>query len=439
MPNRVVRPLCLLCLLMTARLPAAAQEPPASARVAVVRAGVILTLPARWEVSEGPVTRPGEEKLLTLGCRGGEWEDWQYVCIVRIRDVPDAHPDLARVAEGLKKALPLTYQDVKTLREGPRRIAGMPGFAMDASFTMEGRTQEALHRWFANGRRVVQFALRAGPAVAADALKQLDALMDAARALELPRGVDASDAALTRAIDATARMVKEATHEKLARLAGPPSYFLIRQGDFILGAAGYELAAENEGKGFKSTTTLWFRDLKGVGFAQTVTMTAAAGATQEAFRYRRRVLADGKPTGDEETIDAVVRSGRLSAERVRGASIDHLQQELPGTYAPQTLSGLYQRWFARAGRGQVLLTEFDFANFRVQDVLLSNCGREPIVLDGRPRAAVKTVQLQLAEGQLITTFHDPATGAPLRRDLGPLTLTPATLEEVRASFPEFGR
>ena len=441
-PRRLRRVVPLLALLLAVPGPpfgAAAAADISPPRVALVRAGIVLDLSGGWEISSGPVTRPGEERLLTIGLRAAEWEDWQFLCSIRMKDAPTKDPDLAKVAGSLKKVLADTFADAKILGEGPRRIAGFPGYSLQASLRMGGEPSRALHHWFANGRRVVQFSLLAAEADAKAGEAKLTALVDAIRPLTLSRGLRTTDLALRRAAEATVRIAKQATAEKLATLAAQPAYFLIRQGELVLGAAGYEITAEQGGKGFRETTHLWFRDLKGTGFAQRLTKTATAGGKEEVFRFKRRILAAGKPTGDQETIDAVVRNRRLSAERVRGAAIDHLQVELPETYLPQTLAGLFQRWFARYGRGQVLLTEFDFASFRVQDCLLANAGREPIILGGRPRPAIRTVLLKMIEGQLITTHHDPATGAPLRRTLGPLALLPASLSEVRKHFPAFAR
>jgi hypothetical protein len=434
--------LAVALLWFLSSLPAAAEEEvvlePAT-RVPLVRAGVVLTLPAGLEVRDGPSLRPRDSLLLTFGRRKGG--DWLYQCRVRVSDLPEgAKADLAAVAEGLKHTLSETFEQLKVLRVGPRRIAGMSGYAMDVAFVAEGRPRQALHRWFVRGRRVVQFALLVGPLDADDALRQLDAVMAGAQPLDLPRGVATSDAALTRAIAATERLAKDAPPEKLAELAGPPATFLIRQEGRIVGAAGYELTAEEKGAGFKAVTRLWFVGPDGAGFAQTLTMTAAAGAKEEAFQCTRWLLADGKPTGDQETVTAAVRDGRLVADRVQGAAREHLERLLPPTYLPQTLRGLVQRRLALGAEGDALLvTEFDVANFRMQEVLLTHCGREPIVQAGRPLAAVRTVELQMLEGQTITTFHDPATGSPLRRELGPLTLTPATLEEIRKTFPEFAK
>ncbi len=418
---------------------ASAEDAAPPSRVALVRAGVVLKLAGGWDVSQGPVTRPGEEKLLTLGLRVADWEGWRFVCSIRMKDAPVKNPKLSKVAAALKKLWNATFQKVKIIGEGPRRIAGFRGYALEGSMQMYGRPSRAMHCWFANGRRVVQFSMLTSEADAKEGRVALINLIDAIRPLKPARGLKVTDLALRRAVEATARIRKQATAEKLAGLAGPPAWFLIQQGELVLGAAGYEISAEHGGKGFRSTSHLWFRSLKGDGFAQTITKTATAGGSEEVFSYKRRILANGKPTGDEETINAVVRDGRLSAERVRGEAIDHLQVELPATYVPQTLSGLFHRYFARFGRGQVLLTEFDFANFRIQDVLLASTGREAIILAGRPRPAVRTVLLKMVEGQVIITHHDPATGAPLRRALGPLALRPATLATVRKHFPQFAR
>jgi hypothetical protein len=425
-------------LLLSVGSPAAGQDGGAR-RLALVRAGVVLQLPEGWDCSEGPATRAGEPKLATLRWQPAEGAEWEFLCIVRMKDIPVQRPKLRKVAAALRKALPEEFQDVRILREGARRIGGMGGYHLDASLTMNGQPMHALHRWFAVDNRVVQFSLLSPAADAARATRQFDALMGAIRPLELPEGVRASETVLRHSVEAAARWKKRVTAGQLAALAGPPSYFFIRQGELVLGATGYHCKPQAEGKGFRTTSHLWFENLQGVGFTQSLTMTATAGGAEEAFRFRRRFLARGKPTGDQESVDAVVRDLRLSAERRMGAVTDYLQVDLPASYVPQTTAGLYRRHLARAARGAVMLTELDFAGFRLQDSLFVPRGRVPIIHEGRPRAAIQTLLLKMVDGAVITTWYDPASGEPLRQKLDALTLTPTTLTEVRKRFPDFGK
>ena len=100
----------------------------------------------------------------------------------------------------------LSFRKVKVIGEGPRRIAGFRGYAIEGSMQMHGRPSRAFHCWFANGRRVVQFSMLTSEADAKEGRAGLISLIDAIRPLKLPRGLKVTDLALRRAVEATTRI-----------------------------------------------------------------------------------------------------------------------------------------------------------------------------------------------------------------------------------------